>query len=182
MTVVGNVHIIHNLFLDKRNTLQNITVTATKQGIIVEQHSCTFHNLKRDRLSYKLISDVGECCNNETKFQFTKLEVAVGYSFSIEICNFAGCDAKEKEHDTTNWNCGAEDGHTTISTRQICDSKPDCQIGKRDEQESICQGSPFARNISLSIFAYMFVVLICLLSLRTEDTLNAKNTLMIQRQ
>jgi len=175
LTVVGNVHISRNLFIDMSNTLQNITVTASKQGEMIEQHSCTFQHRKRDRLSYKLISDVGECNNNETKFQFTKLEVAVGYTFVIEVCNFAGCDNTTTQHDTTNWNCGAEDGHKTISTRQICDSKPDCPIGKRDEQEQICQGSPFARNISLSIFAYMFLVLLLFAIIKNRGYFKCKD-------
>ena len=101
-----------------------------------------------------------ECGANNTKLQFTKLEVAVGYTFTITVCNYAGCVNTSIEHDTTNWNCGPEDGHKIISTKQICDSKEDCPIGKRDEKELICQGSPFARNISLTIFLYMFLVLL----------------------
>ena len=87
------------------------------------------------------------CGINNTKLHFIKLEVAVGYTFNIKLCNKAGCVNRTVEHDTTNWNCGPEDEHKIISTRQICDSKNDCPIGKRDEQEIICQGSPFARNI-----------------------------------
>ena len=34
------------------------------------------------------------------------------------------------------------------------------QKGKRDEQELICQGGPFARNVSLVIFLYVFIVLL----------------------
>ena len=100
------------------------------------------------------------------------------YTFIIEVCNYAGCANTSVEHDTTNWHCGPEDDHKVklflsqqqfkystsllqkITTDKICNSKPDCPIGKRDEQELICQGSPFARNISLTIFLYMFLVLL----------------------
>ena len=34
------------------------------------------------------------------------------------------------------------------------------QKGERDEQELICQGGPFARNVSLVIFLYVFIVLL----------------------
>ena len=34
------------------------------------------------------------------------------------------------------------------------------QEEKRDEQELICQGEPFARNVSLVIFLYVFIVLL----------------------
>lgn len=177
LTVVGNVHISQNLFIDESNTLQNITVTVTKikKEEVIEKHSCTFPNHNLDRLSYTLISNVVECKANETKFIFTRLEVAVGYTFKIEACNFAGCDTKEIEHDTTNWNCGAEDGHKIISTKQICDSKPDCPIGKRDEKELICKGSPFARNCSLSIFAYMFIVLLLFAIVKNRGYFKCKN-------
>ena len=73
--------------------------------------------------------------------------MAGGYTFNIKLCNKAGCDNRTVKHATTNWNCGPEDDHKIITTREICDSKYDCPIGKRDEQEIICQGSPFARNI-----------------------------------
>jgi len=175
LKVVGNVHISRNLFIDESNTLQNITVTVTKKGEIIEKHSCTFPNKIEDRFSYTLITDVPDCSVNETKFQFTKLEVAVGYKFKIEGCNFAGCDTKEIEHDTSNWNCGAEDDHKIISTRQICDNNPDCPIGGRDEQEVICQGSPFARNISLLIFAYMFIVLLLFAIIKNQGYFKCKN-------
>ena len=46
-----------------------------------------------------------------------------------------------------------------INTNEICNNIVDCPNGKRDEQELICQGSPFARNISSTIFIYMAAVL-----------------------
>ena len=33
-------------------------------------------------------------------------------------------------------------------------------MGNRDEQELICQGEPFARNVSLIIFLYTVIVLL----------------------
>ena len=47
-----------------------------------------------------------------------------------------------------------------INTNEICNNIVDCPNGKRDEQEIICQGSPFARNISSTIFLYMAAILL----------------------
>ncbi len=39
---------------------------------------------------------------------------------------------------------------------QVCDSVDDCPKGKRDEQEVICQGSPFTRYLYSVIFSMPF--------------------------
>ena len=151
--------------------MRNITVVAKKKGKQIEVHACSFPSTSYEVTEYPgygynaykvypMLPETIPCGANNTKLQFTNLEVAVGYTFTITVCNYAGCVNTSLEHDTTNWNCGPEDGHKVISTRQICDSKEDCPIGKRDEKELICQGSPFARNISLTIFLYMFLVLL----------------------
>ena len=166
LTVVGNVHISSDLYSDPSKTMQNISVSVSKavswilsylsppsdpsqfKGKSVENHTCEFSGRRQRELSmYETHHEEEKCGINRTELHFTKLEVAVGYTFTIELCNKAGCVNKTVEHDTTNWNCGPEDDHKIISTRQICDSKNDCPVGKRDEQEIICQGSPFARNI-----------------------------------
>ena len=116
------------------------------QGKAVELHTCQFVGRQQRELSEPHHHQL-HCGQNNTELHFTKLEVAVGYTFNINLCNKAGCVDKTVKHDTTNWNCGPEDDHKIISTRQICNSKDDCPVGKRDEQEIICQGSPFARNI-----------------------------------
>ena len=117
----------------------------------MENHTCQFAGRQADRDGRQLRQTEHphqlQCGHNKTELRFTKLEVAGGYTFNIKLCNKAGCDNRTVKHATTNWNCGPEDDHKIITTREICDSKYDCPIGKRDEQEIICQGSPFARNI-----------------------------------
>ena len=117
------------------------------QGKAVENHTCQFAGRQQRQLSEVDHYHQLHCGQNKTELQFIKLEVAGGYTFNIKLCNKAGCDNTTVKHATTNWNCGPEDDHKIITTREICDSKYDCPIGKRDEQEIICQGSPFARNI-----------------------------------
>jgi len=139
----------NEVFKDESGTLTNITVTAQQSGVIIEEYSCTL-----------LKNQIPFCGENITKFEFTKLEIAKRYEFVFKACNHAGCTNMTIQHDTQNFNCGEKDQFKKISTNQICNSIDDCPIGGRDEQGIICQGQPFARNVSLVIFVYMFLVLL----------------------
>ena len=101
--------------------MQNITVIARKKEKEIEKHTCVFpkdiflefgDRTYDTSFMYELVSDRdGYCGSNNTKLQFTKLEVAVSYTFTIIVCNYAGCVNTTVQHDTSNWNCGPEDQH-----------------------------------------------------------------------
>ncbi len=61
---------------------------------------------------------------------------------------------------------------------QVCDSVDDCPKGKRDEQEVICQGSPFTRYLYRVIFSMpimcIFVSLFCKCRERNFEKANEK--------
>ena len=101
LTVVGVVIIPEGLFIDKSNTLRNMTVIANRTGQIVEQHNCTYVEMANRNEYFDI--DVHFCSINETKFHFKKLEVGKDYKFTIEACNTAGCKTMVKEHNTLNW-------------------------------------------------------------------------------
>ena len=42
LRVVGNVIIQPGLFVDRSNTLVNMTVNASRAGVLVEQHNCSY--------------------------------------------------------------------------------------------------------------------------------------------
>ena len=104
LKVVGVVIIQPGLFVDRSNTLVNMTVNATRAGGLVEQHNCTYEASVCENQS---VLGGSLCCGispgNETRFRFEKLEVAKDYKFTIEACNTAGCVRKQKDHNTLNW-------------------------------------------------------------------------------
>ena len=104
LRVVGVVIIQPGLFVDRSNTLVNMTVNATRAGGLVEQHNCTF---AATVCEMEAVLGGILCCGtypgNVTKFSFQKLEVAKDYKFAIEACNTAGCVRIRKDHNTLNW-------------------------------------------------------------------------------
>ena len=104
LRVVGVVIIHPDLFVDRSKTLVNMTVNATRAGVLVEQHNCTYEASVCQRVP---VSEGILCCGtspgNQTRFRFEKLEVAKDYKFFIEACNTAGCVRKHKDHNTLNW-------------------------------------------------------------------------------
>ena len=102
LTVAGNVILQPGLFIDKSNTLVNITVNARRASSLpfVEQHYCTYEASACEKEGV-------QCCGtspgNETRFRFEKLEVAKEYKFVIVACNTAGCVERYKDHTTQNW-------------------------------------------------------------------------------
>ena len=105
LKVVGVVIIQPGLFVDRSNTLVNMTVNATRAGGLVEQHNCTYQASVCG--SQPVLGRGILCCGmspgNQTRFRFEKLEVAKDYKFTIEACNTAGCVRKQKDHNTLNW-------------------------------------------------------------------------------
>ena len=105
LKVVGVVIIQPGLFVDRSNTLVNMTVNATRAGGLVEQHNCTYQASVCE--SQPVLGRGILCCGmspgNQTRFRFEKLEVAKDYKFTIEACNTAGCVRKQKDHNTLNW-------------------------------------------------------------------------------
>ena len=104
LTVVGVVIIEPDLFVDRSNTLVNMTVNATRAGGLVEQHNCTYEaSVCENEPILGGILCCGKYSGNITRFHFEKLEVAKDYKFTIEACNTAGCVRKQKDHNTLNW-------------------------------------------------------------------------------
>ena len=48
---------------------------------------------------YETDLHTAHCGLNNTELHFTKLEVAVGYTFNIKLCNKAGCVNRTVEHE-----------------------------------------------------------------------------------
>ena len=132
LSVIVEFYIDSQLFdnCDCSNTPQNLTVSLPD----IEEHLCYFNNSEG-------------CGSNNTELQFTALRAAISYTFTLQFCTEDLCVNRTVDHETSNFNCGPEDDYKIISTSQICDDNIDCPKGRWDEQEIICKGSPFVRNI-----------------------------------
>ena len=132
LSVIVKFYIDSQLFdnCDCSNTPKNLTVLMPD----IEEHLCYF-------------KDSEGCGSNNTELHFTQLRPANSYTFTVQFCTEELCFNKTVKHETSNFNCGPEDDYKIISTSQICDDTVDCPKGRWDEQEIICKGSPFVRNI-----------------------------------
>ena len=78
LTVIINVLIDSRLYIDKSNTMKNITVIAKdKKGLNIESHTCTFEEIfphihDHDYIHSSPLVDTIQCGYNSTKLQFTR--------------------------------------------------------------------------------------------------------------